>query len=153
MQVVQRHVHGIPILLHDGFAAFAVSLFDGLFDGVNGLFAGQHAADGEEAGLHNRVDATAHACGSGDFDAVNDEKLDFLLDNMLLRCARQLVPDFLGPVNAVKQEGCLGLRALKHIEFFDKGELMARHEIRARDEVGALDGVRAETQMRRRHGA
>jgi hypothetical protein len=40
----------------DGLAALAVGLLDGLLDGSMAS-RGQHAADGEEAGLHDGVDA------------------------------------------------------------------------------------------------
>ena len=68
----------------NGFAAFAVGFLDGLFDLFDGCFAGQDAADGEEAGLHDGVDAGAHAGFAGTVYAVDDVELDFLAKMLLL---------------------------------------------------------------------
>ena len=61
VQMIERSVHGGEVLLHHGFAAPAVGLLDGVLDGGDGFLARQHSADGEEAGLHDGVDAAAHA--------------------------------------------------------------------------------------------
>jgi len=62
---------------------FAVSLLDGLLDGVNGLIARKNAADREEAGLHDRVDTAAHARFLRHGDGVDREELQMFLDNLL----------------------------------------------------------------------
>jgi hypothetical protein len=51
--------------LHHFLALAAVGLLDGVFDLLDGFLARQHAGQGEEAGLHDRVDARAHAGGLG----------------------------------------------------------------------------------------
>ena len=61
VEVAEGRIHRREILLHHAFAALAVGLLDGVLDGGDGFFARQHAADGEEAGLHDGVDAAAHA--------------------------------------------------------------------------------------------
>ena len=93
VQMAERRIHRGEVLLHDRFAALAVGLLDGVLDGGDGLFARQHAADGEEAGLHDGVDAAAHAGDLGHFVAIDDVELQLLGDDLLLHQARQLVPD------------------------------------------------------------
>ena len=77
-QMRQRRVDGGEVLLHDRLAALAVGLLDGLLDLLDGFFAGQHAADGEEAGLHDGVDARAHAGFARHRVAVDHVELDLL---------------------------------------------------------------------------
>ena len=41
MKILDGRIHSLEVLLHHGFTAFAVGLFDGMFDLFNGLL---HAA-------------------------------------------------------------------------------------------------------------
>ena len=50
-------IHRCIILFDHRLAALAIGLVDGLLDLRDRLLARQHAADGEEAGLHDGVDA------------------------------------------------------------------------------------------------
>ena len=50
----------------------------------------QHAADGEEAGLHDGVDAAAHAGIVGHLVAVDHVELELLVDDLPLHRARQV---------------------------------------------------------------
>ena len=84
VQVDQGLVHGGVVLLDDGFAAFAVGLLDGLLDLLNGFITRQDAGDGEEAGLHDGVDAATHAGLFGHIVGVDGVELEFLLDDILL---------------------------------------------------------------------
>ena len=93
-QVGERLVHRRDVLLHDFLALAAVGLLDGVFDLLDGLLARQHAGQGEEAGLHDRVDARAHAGGLGDADRVNHVELDLLLDQGLPGRAGEAGPRF-----------------------------------------------------------
>jgi hypothetical protein len=52
------------------FALFAIRLLDGLLDLGDGLIARQYAGDGEEAGLHDGVDARAHAVARATLEAL-----------------------------------------------------------------------------------
>ena len=101
------------VLLDDGFTALAVGLLDGFLDLGDGFVARQDAGDGEEAGLHDGVDAAAHAGLLGNIVGVDDVELEFLLDDVLLDFLRQLVPDFLRAVDAVQQEDRAGLGILE----------------------------------------
>ena len=52
----------------------------------------------EEAGLHDGVDAAAHARLAGHLVGVDHEEPEPLLDDLLLHLARQVVPDLVrGP--------------------------------------------------------
>ena len=140
-------IHRGVVLLHDGVAALAVGLLDGVLDGGDGLFARQDAGDGEEAGLHDGVDAAAHAGDLGDLVAVDDVELQLLGDDLVLHGARQLVPDLVGIEGAVEQEGGAGFGELQHVDAFQEGELVAGHEIRLGDEVAGADRLGAEAQV------
>ena len=97
VEMVERRVHRREVLLHDAFAALAVGLLDGVLDGRDGFVARQHAADGEEAGLHDGVDALAHAGLLGHFVAVDDVELQLLLDDLLLHRAGRWSQTSSGP--------------------------------------------------------
>ena len=105
IEVLEGVVHRGEILLYHGLAALAVGLLDGVLDGVDGFVARQHAADGEEAGLHDGVDAPAHAGVLGHLVAIDHVELEFLVDDLLLHRSGQVVPDLVRPVGAVEQEG------------------------------------------------
>src|SRR5262249_43183496 len=114
--MAEGFVYRRVVLLDHGFTALAVGLLYGVLDGGDGLFAGQHAADGEETGLHDGVDAAAHARGFGDFVTIDDVEFQLFVDDLLLHLARQFVPDVGGSEGAVEQKSGAGFGALQHIE-------------------------------------
>jgi hypothetical protein len=75
VQVGHRRIDGGEVLLHHRVAALAVGLLDGLLDLLDGLVGGKHAADGEEAGLHDGVEAVAHSGVARHGVAVDDVEL------------------------------------------------------------------------------
>src|SRR5574341_192752 len=154
-QVLDGRVHRIEILLDDGLAALAVSLLDGVFDLGDGLLARQDAADGEEGGLHDGVDASAHAGLLGDIVTVDDVELELLLDDLSLNFGGQVIPDFIRAIKAVQQENAAGPGVLQHIELLEEIELMASHKIGliGFDQVWRTDRLRPEAQMGGRHRA
>ena len=79
----EGRVDGGEVLGDHGFAALAIGLLDGFLDLLDGFIAGQHAADGEEAGLHDGVDAGAHAGFAGYGVAIDDIELDLLASTWL----------------------------------------------------------------------
>ena len=123
VQLGEGGVDGGEVLLDDGFAALAIGLLDGFFDLRNGFFAGQDAADGEEAGLHDGVDAGAHAVFAGDGEAIDDDRTDLLVEDGLLDGARQVLPDVVGTVGAVEQEDSAGLGGGEDIDLLEELEL------------------------------
>ena len=56
----QRRVDGGEVALHDRPATRAVGLLDRRLDVADRLVGGQHTGQGEEARLHDGVDAVAH---------------------------------------------------------------------------------------------
>ena len=97
MQVGQRVVHRLEVLLDDLLALLAVGLPDRVLDRSMASLARQHAGEGEETDLHDRVDAPAHAAFARDLVGVDHVNFAFLLDELLPGPARQLVPDLFRP--------------------------------------------------------
>ena len=150
MQVFQRRIDRREVLLHHRLAALAVGLLDRVLDLLDGFILGQHAADGEEARLHDGVDAPAHARVFRHLVAVDDEELQLLVDDVLLHVARQFVPHFVGTVHAVQQERAAGHRILQNVILLEEHPLVARHKVRRGDEVRRVNGARAKAQVRSR---
>ena len=144
----KRLVHGRVVLLDDGVAALSIRILNRLFDGSDGFVPRQHAADGEEAGLHDGVDAGAHAGFAGDFVGINHKEAEFLFQDGFLNLAGYVTPDFFGTKRRVEQERCPGFGRSKDVNAIDKLELVAGHKARAADEIGGPDGVGTETQVR-----
>ena len=78
VQVCQGLVNSSIVLLDHGFTALAVGFLDGILDGGDGFIFGQHTADREEAGLHNGVDAAAHANFFGDIVSIDHVEFEIL---------------------------------------------------------------------------
>ena len=127
----QRGVDGGEVARQHGLAALAVGLADRLLDLRDRLVARQHAGDGEEAGLRHGVDAAGEAGLLRHRERVDDVERELLVEDLLLRLARQLVPHLVRPVGAVEQEGGAGPRERQHVELLHELELVAG------DEVGA----------------
>ena len=153
VEVGERRVHGLEVAPDDFRAALAVGLLDRVLDLRDRLFARQDAGDREEAGLHDRVDAAAHAGVAGHGGRVDGVEADALLDHLLLHLARQMVPDLAGLVGRVQQENRPLRRVLEHVEAFQELELVAGDEPGLRDEIGRSDPARARAQVRHGHRA
>ena len=104
MQILQGRIDGGEVLADNRLAALAIGLLDSVFDGGDGFFTRQNAADGEEAGLHNRIDAAAHASLARNIDGVDHVEAELLFEDGFLRGARQIVPNFFRAERAVEQE-------------------------------------------------
>ncbi len=149
IQILERSVHGVEVFPDHGLPALAIGLFDGVFDLSNGRFARENAADGKESRLHDRIHTTAHAGLFGNFIAVDHIEFQFLFDDVLLHFDRQVIPDFLGSVQAVEQEDGALFCILEHIHALEERELMTGNEIGLieLDEIRRADGLRPETQV------
>jgi hypothetical protein len=101
VQVREGRVHGGVVARQHGAAALAVGLVDRVLDLVDRLVARQHAREGEEAGLHDRVDAPAHADVVGDLVAVDRPQLEAALAHDPLALDGQVVPELAGRVRAL----------------------------------------------------
>ena len=89
-------IHRLEVFLNHRLAALAVGFLNGLFDRFNGIFTRQNSADGEEAGLHDGVDAIAHAGIARHFVAVDHKKSQVFLDDLILDLAWKMIPHFAG---------------------------------------------------------
>src|SRR6185369_17591933 len=78
---------------HNLGSSLAVSLLDGLLDMSDGFVARQDAGNAEEAGLHDRVDAAAHAHLLRQRISIDGKETNALLDHLFLHLARQSVPN------------------------------------------------------------
>ena len=136
MQMRERVIHRLQIHFHHLVALFGVGLLDGIFDGFNGLVARQHAGEGEEADLHDGVDAAAHAAVTGDFGGVDDKEFRLFLDQRFLHGRGQLRPDLVRRVRRIEQERAAGHQAVQHRVPFQETRKMARNEVGAGDEIG-----------------
>ena len=120
MQVSDRRVHGGKILLHDGFAALPIGLLDRFLDRGDRFLARQHSADREEAGLHDRVDAAAHARFARNGISIDHIELELLIQDLLLRFAREMVPNLIGGKWRIQQESRSWLGRGKHVHALQK---------------------------------
>ncbi len=147
VQAFQGLVDRGEVLLDNGLAAAPVGLDDRLFDLADGLFARQHAGDGEEARLHDRVDARAHARLAGDRVGVDHVELQLLVDDLLLHGARQVIPDLVRAVGRVQQERASGNGPLEHVDPLQERPLVTGDEVRPGDEVRAAERLGAEAKV------
>ena len=60
----------------------------------------------------------------------------------------QVIPDFVGTVNAVQQEDAARGSIAQHIDALEEGELVAGHKLSAGDQVRRADGLGAKAQVR-----
>ncbi len=104
MKVCQSGVYGLEVLPNDFVALLTVSLLYGAFDLGNGLFSREDPGDGEEAGLHNRVDAHPHTGLLSHVVSVYHVGLDLLLDDLFLDLPRQIAPYLVRPIGRVQQK-------------------------------------------------
>src|SRR6185295_11778099 len=151
--MLQRRVHRCEVLQHDGLTALTVGLTNRLFDPRYGLVARQHAADGEEARLHDGVDAIAHPRFFGDRICIDREDLDVLVNDRLLNSSRQMFPNVRSLVRTVQEQSRAVYGRAEHRITFYEVELMNGDEVCALNQVGALDWLRSKAQVRYSHRA
>ena len=85
-----------------------------------------------------------------DLCRVDHKKLYLLADNFFLDRTRQIIPDLIGAIGAVKEEGGAGRRESQYVLSLQELELMASDEIRRADEIGRPDRLRPKAQVRHR---
>ena len=134
--------------LDDGLAALAVGFLDGLLDHADRLLGGQDAGELEEAGLHDGVDAGAHLGFAGDLVGVDDVELESAGDELLLDLGREVVPDGVGAVDRVEEDGGTLRGGGQAVELLEEAEHVHRDELGLVDEVGRVDRGLAEAEVR-----
>ena len=120
MQKTEGRVHRREILAHHAFAALPVGLLDSMLDGSDGVFAREHAADREKAGLHDGVDALAHTGLAGHFITIDNVERELLVHDLLLNGAREVVPNLVRAITGAEQEGCTGFGSLERINALEE---------------------------------
>ncbi len=150
-QVRQGLFHRAEVLPDDLLPLRPVGLLDRLLDGVDRLVARQHPRNGEEAGLHDGVDPRAHPRRLRDLVAVDDVEADLPVDDLPLHAPRDPVPDLLGAVGAVQEEGGPLHGVLEHVVALQEDELVAGDEIRLVHEIGGMDRFGPEPEVRHRY--
>ena len=136
--------------MDDGFALLAVGFLGGFLDAHDGFVFGEDTRKFEEARLHDRVDAIAHAGLFGNGVGVDDVQLDLLVDDFLLRLGRNVIPGIVGGIRAVHEERGADFGIGQNVAFLDKTKLMHGDEVRALNQIRTLDRLLAKTEVRNR---
>ena len=149
----ERLIDRPQIHFHDLITLFRVGFANGILDGLDRLLCRQHAGDGEETGLHHRVDAAAHPCIARHLVAVDDKELRALLNQLRCTFSGRSIPHAIGSKRRVQQERSARREVSQNVTCFEKKRLMAGNEVCFRDEVGRPNWPRTKSQMRDRHRA
>ena len=151
MQMTERGIHGRVILLHHRITAAAIRFFNRLLDCVDRFLFGKHSADGEEAGLHDRIDAAAHARIAPHGIAVDHVEFQLLGNDLLLNVAWEVVPNFVWSIRAIEQKRGARHGRVQHVQPFQEGKLMASDKVRLVHKVAGANRFRTEPQVRDGH--
>ena len=151
--MLQRLVNRFEIALHDHIAVPAVRLFDRVLNRSDGLFSRQHTADGEEAGLHNGIDAPAHTSSLSHLVSINHIEAQVFIDDGLLSLSGDFIPDLVRSIRAVEQEDRSRRSVLEDVKALQEIELVAADKVSFADQVGRLYWPRAEAQVRNRNSS
>ena len=107
----------------------------------------------EEARLHDRVDARAHAVAARHVERVDHVEAQPLLEDAGLHVGVQPIPDRVGTVRAVDEQHRAGGGGVEHVVAIEEAELVAADEAGLPDQIRRPDRRRAETQVRDRDRA
>ena len=143
----ERLIDDLAVAAHDLGPALAVGLLDRLLDVRDRFVARQQARDREEARLHDRVDARAHAGALRQVVGVDREEADLLVDDLFLHLPRQVVPDLVGGKRRVQQERRARRGMLEHVDLVHELELVAGDEAGAVHQVRRPDRLLARAQV------
>ena len=149
VQMFEGAVDSGEVLSNNSVALLTVGLLNGFPDLFDGFVTRQDAGDGEEAGLHDGVDAAAHAGLLGNGKSVDRVELQLFFNDGFLAFDREFVPDFFRTVNGVQEEGAALLGEAEDVQFFKEGEHVAADEgsVIFTDEIRGVDRIRAEAQV------
>ncbi len=105
MEVGQGVIHRREVARHHLGPLAGIALLDALLDKRDRLVPRQDTGQGEEAGLHDGVDAIAHAVALGDPIAVDAIELDVEGADAGAQPLGQLGPDPVGLMGSIEQQG------------------------------------------------
>src|ERR1700719_253271 len=129
MQMSQRLIDGLEVLLHHRLSPLAVALFDALFNLCNRFLAWQDATDGEEARLHDGVDAPFQTDVIGNLVSIDHKQAQLCRRRRLLHLVGQMLPDSFRAIDAVEQEDTTWLRVLEDVEPLYQRDLVTCHKV------------------------
>ncbi len=117
-----RHclIDRIEVHLYDPIALGAVSFLDRFLDLIDSFITGKNAGNRKEAGLHDRINALAHAAFASNLVGVDHVELHLPFDHRFLERTRQRIPHLVRRHVAVKQEGCALYSRLQHVVLLEK---------------------------------
>ena len=128
-------------------SAPAVCPPDGLLDLGDGLVAGQHAGDGEEAGLQHGVRPARQPGVAGHAVGVDREDAQPLVHDLLLDRPRRWSQSWSGGCGALRSRVAPSRAHAEDVDLLEEAEVVAADEPRLADEVGRADRVRPEPQV------
>ena len=104
VQMRECLIYGLKVPAYHVRSHLAVGLLDRLLDLGDRLLAQQYVRDRKIAGLHDRVDAAAHAGFLCHGVSIDGEEADSFLDHLLLQFARQALPHAVRPSRNIQQK-------------------------------------------------
>src|SRR5277367_2936979 len=104
MQMPQRTIHGFEVPPHHLGTPFSIGFLDCFLDLYERFVGWQNPGDREIAGLHDGVDAPAHAGGLRYGHGIDRKEADLLFDDLLLQLAWQTLPDLAALARGIEQE-------------------------------------------------
>ncbi len=155
VEVGEGHIDGTVVEVSETLALLAVGLVHRFLDGGDGLLARQDARNGEEASLHDGVDAPPHACVLGHFIGVDDPQLESLFEHPGAHGGGQTGPHRVGRFRGVEQEHTARRRVGEQIVALDEHRLVTGHKAghALLHQIAGADVGFAEAQVRHRHRA
>ncbi len=82
--------------------------------------------------------------------SVNHVKFQFLIQDLLLHLAGQVLPDLIGGKGRVQQERRARFGRAEHVHAFQERKLVAGNEVRPGNQISGFNRVRSEAQSGRR---
>ena len=140
-------IDGGDVHVNNCLTLFAVSLFDGFFNGFDGHLVIDYLADLEESSLHYGIDTCTQANLLCDTNSIDYKEFRFFIDKLFLETARKLVPDSVFIIRCFKKEHPAFFQIMKHVVFLHEREVVTCDEICRSDQVRFADKVLSETQM------
>jgi hypothetical protein len=147
VQSFQRGVDGGVVPRDHLGATAAVGFGDRRFDLGDRLIPGQHARDGEEAGLQHGVGPAGQSGRASDPAGIDRVNLDPFGKDLLLDRAGQRVPDLIRWLRAVEQQRRSRGGQAEHVEPVQQPEVMTADEAGLLHQVRRADRLRPEAQV------
>ena len=136
MQIGESIIYRLYVLVNNVITFFAIRLPDGGLDFFYSFFTGKHTGYGKKAGLHNRVDALAHAARMGYFIGIYGIKLCLLVDQVLLNNFWEFAPEFRRRIGRVQKQGSTLLEIFDQVDHHKEDPVVATDKLRLGNQIG-----------------